>query len=102
MVRSRRSSRGCAPRSTRRNDTEDSIMKWVTRANVHVDRVACPWLIKKVVDHDAEFLFVPAGQVMAAAAPGALPPHGRGGVGLGHHGAEGAFDPTGHDYKHGP
>ena len=45
-------------------------MKWVTRANVHVDRVACPWLIKKFVDPEAEFLFVPADQVMAVAANG--------------------------------
>ena len=42
-------------------------MKWVTRENVHVDRVACPWLIRKFVDPKAEFLFVPADQVMAVA-----------------------------------
>ena len=34
-------------------------MKWITREHVKVDRVACPWLIKKFVDKDAEFLFVP-------------------------------------------
>ena len=34
-------------------------MKWVTRERVKVDRVACPWLIKKFVDPEAEFLFVP-------------------------------------------
>jgi len=39
-------------------------MKWITRENVKVDRVACPWLIKRQVDPDAEFYFVPAGQVM--------------------------------------
>jgi hypothetical protein len=33
-------------------------MKWVTREHVKVDRVACPWLIKKFVDKDAEFIFV--------------------------------------------
>ena len=42
-------------------------MKWVTREKVKVDRVACPWLIKKFVDPDAEFLFVPADQVLAVA-----------------------------------
>ncbi|HYY89542.1 MAG TPA: chromate resistance protein ChrB domain-containing protein [Chloroflexota bacterium] len=42
-------------------------MKWITRANANVDRVACPWLIKRFVDPDAEFLFVRAGEVMAAA-----------------------------------
>jgi hypothetical protein len=33
-------------------------MRWVTRAHVHVDRVACPWLIKRFIDSDAEFKFV--------------------------------------------
>ena len=33
-------------------------MKWVTRAHVHVDRVACPWLISRFIDSDAEFIFV--------------------------------------------
>ena len=33
-------------------------MKWITRAHVHVDRVACPWLIKRFVDSEAEFSFV--------------------------------------------
>ena len=34
-------------------------MKWVTRSHVHVDRVACPWLITRFIDSDAEFIFVP-------------------------------------------
>jgi hypothetical protein len=38
-------------------------MQWVTRSHVHVDRVACPWLITRFVDSEAEFLFVPANQV---------------------------------------
>ena len=42
-------------------------MKWVTREHVRVDRVACPWLIKKFVDPEAEFLFVPTDQVMETA-----------------------------------
>jgi len=33
-------------------------MKWITRAHVHVDRVACPWLIKRFIDSQAEFIFV--------------------------------------------
>jgi len=37
-------------------------MKWVTGSHVHVDRVACPWLILRFVDSDAEFLFVPASE----------------------------------------
>ena len=42
-------------------------MQWITREHVKVDRVACPWLIRKFVDPAAEFLFVPADQVMAVA-----------------------------------
>jgi len=42
-------------------------LKWITREHVKVDRVACPWLIHKFVDPAAEFLFVPADQVMAVA-----------------------------------
>ena len=38
-------------------------MKWITREKVKVDRVACPWLIKKFIDPQAEFLFVPADKV---------------------------------------
>jgi hypothetical protein len=42
-------------------------MKWITRERVKVDRVACPWLIKKFVDEQARFLFVPADKVMETA-----------------------------------
>lgn len=42
-------------------------MKWVTRENAKVDRIACPWLIHKFVDSQAEFLFVPKEQVMKVA-----------------------------------
>jgi len=42
-------------------------MIWVTRSHVHVDRVACPWLIKRFIDNEAEFLFVPNSEVMSVA-----------------------------------
>ena len=42
-------------------------MKWVTRKNANVDRIACPWLIRRFVDPEAEFLFVPAEEVQAVA-----------------------------------
>ena len=42
-------------------------MKWVTRARPKTDRIACPWLIRKVIDPDAEILFVPADQVLTVA-----------------------------------
>jgi len=44
------------------------IMKWITRSHVHVDRVACPWLITRFIDSDAEFLFAPKTQVLERAA----------------------------------
>ena len=67
-------------------------MKWITRANVHVDRVACPWLIRRFVDPKAEFLFVPADQVMAVAEREGATPFDVQGVELGHHGKECSFD----------
>src|SRR6266536_907529 len=67
-------------------------MKWITRANANVDRVACPWLIKKFVDPEAEFLFVPADQVLAVAELEGATPFDVPGVELGHHGPECSFD----------
>ena len=43
-------------------------MKWITRENAAVDRIACPWLIRRFVDPGAEFLFVPAADVTRRAA----------------------------------
>ncbi len=42
-------------------------MKWITRSHVHVDRVACPWLITRFIDSDAEFLFAPKSKVIEIA-----------------------------------
>ena len=67
-------------------------MKWITRERVKVDRVACPWLIRKFVDTDAEFLFVPRGQVMEIAAREKAIPFDVEGVELGHHGGECSFE----------
>jgi hypothetical protein len=39
-------------------------MKWITRERPKIDRIACPWLIKKFVDKDAEFIYVPFNQVI--------------------------------------
>jgi hypothetical protein len=41
--------------------------KWVTRERPKTDRIACPWLIKNFIDREAEFLYVPADQVLAVA-----------------------------------
>ena len=42
-------------------------MKWVTRERPKTDRIACPWLIRRFIDPDAEILYVPADQVLAVA-----------------------------------
>ena len=60
-------------------------MKWVTRSHVHVDRVACPWLITRFIDNEAEFLFVPKSQVDIVAAETGAIPFDAPGVELGHH-----------------
>jgi hypothetical protein len=67
-------------------------MKWITRERVKVDRVACPWLIKKFVDPQAEFLFVPAERVMEIAEREKAIPYDVKGVELGHHGQECSFE----------
>jgi len=67
-------------------------MKWVTREKVKVDRVACPWLIRKFVDPQAQFLFVPADQVMTVAQREHAIPYDIPGVEFGHHGKECSFD----------
>jgi hypothetical protein len=67
-------------------------MKWVTRERPKVDRVACPWLIKRFVDADARFLYMPAEQVTAVAARENATPYDVPDVELGHHGAQCSFD----------
>ncbi len=74
-------------------------MKWITRERVKVDRVACPWLIKKFVDPEAEFFFVAANQVMAEAERLGATPYDVPGVDLGHHGKECSFDAIVHRYE---
>ena len=59
-------------------------MKWVTRKNANVDRIACPWLIKRFVDKDAEFLYVPADEVGPVAEREGAIPYDVKGVELGH------------------
>jgi len=73
-------------------------MKWVTREKVHVDRVACPWLIRRFIDPAAEFLFVPADQVMVVAAREGATPYDVKDVELGHHGHECSFEAFIHKY----
>jgi len=67
-------------------------MKYVTRAHAKVDRIACPWLIKRFIDKDAEFLFVDADKVMETAERKSAIPFDVPNVELGHHGARCSFD----------
>jgi hypothetical protein len=67
-------------------------MKWVTRSHVHVDRVACPWLITRFVDNEAEFLFVPSSQVKKVAAETGAIPFDSPEVELGHHEGRCSFE----------
>ena len=67
-------------------------MKWITREHVKVDRVACPWLIRKFVDGEAEFIFVAADQVVAQARKLGAIPYDIDGCELGHHGEDVSFN----------
>ena len=67
-------------------------MKWITLERVKVDRVACPWLIKKFIDPQAEFLFVPRDKVLEMAAQEGATPFDIAGVELGHHDGRCSFE----------
>ena len=67
-------------------------MKWITREHVKVDRVACPWLIRKFVDKDADFVFAAADKVMTEAKRLDAVPSDVKDVELGHHGKECSFE----------
>ena len=67
-------------------------MKWITRSHVHVDRVACPWLIRRFVDNQAEFLFVPKSLLAEVAAQTGAIPFDAPGVELGHHDGRCSFE----------
>jgi hypothetical protein len=74
-------------------------MKWITREHVKVDRVACPWLIKKFVDRDAEFIFVPSDKVVDEAKRLSAILYDVKNVELGHHGKECSFEAILKKYK---
>ena len=67
-------------------------MKWVTRSHVHVDRVACPWLITRFIDNEAEFLFVPKGEIDRVVKETGAIPFDAPGVELGHHEGHCSFE----------
>ena len=67
-------------------------MKWVTRERPKIDRIACPWLIKRFVEQNPEFLYVPADQVLAVAEKTGAIPYDIPGVELSHDGEFCSFD----------
>lgn len=67
-------------------------MKWITRSHVHVDRVACPWLITRFIDNKAEFLFVPKGEIDRVVKETEAIPFDASGVELGHHEGRCSFE----------
>jgi hypothetical protein len=66
--------------------------KWITRERPKIDRIACPWLIRRFIDADAEFLYVPADQVLAVAAETGATPYDIPGVEYSHAGEACSFD----------
>jgi hypothetical protein len=67
-------------------------MKWVTRERPKIDRIACPWLVARFIDPDAEFLYVPAAEVMKTARETGATPFDVPNVDYGHHGEKCSFD----------
>lgn len=67
-------------------------MKWITRERPKIDRIACPWLILRFIDRDAEFLYAPASQVLAIAEKTGATPYDIPGVEFSHVGEQCSFD----------
>jgi rhodanese-related sulfurtransferase len=66
--------------------------RWVTRARPKIDRIACPWLIRRFIDPEARILYVPSAEVPAAAKAGRAEPFDTEGARFGHHGEKCSFD----------
>jgi len=67
-------------------------MKWITREKPKIDRLACPWLIRRFIDHEAEIIYVPYNQVLEKARELAATPFDIPGVEYTHYGTECTFD----------
>jgi hypothetical protein len=67
-------------------------MRWVTRERPKIDRIACPWLILRFIDSDAQFLYVPAGDVLRVAEQQGATPYDIPGVAMSHVGELCSFD----------
>ena len=73
-------------------------MQWITRSHVHVDRVACPWLISRFIDSEAEFLFVPKNEIERTVRETGAIPFDAPGVELGHVDGRCSFESIIHKY----
>ncbi len=69
-----------------------NYLKWVTRQHVHVDRTACPWLIKRFIDSAAEFIFAPSEEIREIVNLEQAIPYDTSNAELGHHGEKCSFD----------
>ena len=69
-----------------------TIVKWVTRQFVHVDRTACPWLIRRFIDAESEFIFAPPDQIASIIEKEQAIPFDIVNVELGHYGEKCSFD----------
>ncbi len=67
-------------------------MQWITREHPKIDRIACPWLIVRFIDREAEFLYVPAGDVVRIAQETGAVPYDIPGVEMSHVGELCSFD----------
>jgi hypothetical protein len=74
------------------------VARWITREHPRVDRVACPWLIERFIDKDAEFLYVATAAVADVAKRVSATPYDIKDAELGHHGTECSFDAFVHRY----
>ena len=79
--------------------TVDYVMKWVTREYVHVDRTACPWLIKKFIDPKAEFIFVPVDRIGEVVKKQGAVPFDAPNVKLGHRDGKCSFETIMEEYN---
>lgn len=74
-------------------------MQWVTRERPKIDRIACPWLIARFIDQDADFLYVPSSLVLSTAKETGATPYDIPGVEMGHEGELCSFDAFIKKYK---
>ena len=71
---------------------QNAATRWVTRERPKIDRIACPWLVRRFVDPEAEFLYVPVSEVQKVAKEKTATPYDVGGAEFGHVGERCSFD----------